>query len=223
MDPITIGLGIMALAAVLGGKKALPHVAPAVTLTKKQLAWVQKIEATATPMLIEQELTPFIGICLAQAALESGYGSSMPDNPFGKRGVGDAGSNYITTQESSGVGDGSTVAMTDQKFAKYSTQAAAVQGWINWCTSQRNGYGFATFAQEPELALIWIWGACTYATADNYVGKIVSVSHTVSKNLGLPMARLDLSDDQIDLVKQLSVLTAKQRVSVTQDALGPNA
>lgn len=223
MDPISLGLGAMALAALFGGKRSLPHVAPVVTLTQKQLAWLKNLEATATPMLIDQNLAPFIGICLAQAALESGYGAAMPDNPFGKRGVGDAGSNYITTQESSGEGDGSTDVLTDQKFAKYSSLAAAVQGWINWCTSQRNGYGFATFAPDPEWALIWIWGACTYATADNYVGKIVSVSHTVSKNLGLPSARLDLTDEQIALVKQLSVLTPHKRVDTTADAIGPNA
>lgn len=223
MGPIAI-LGIVWLAGkIFGGDNTLPHEPPVITLTKKQLAWLQNLEAVATPILMAQNLQMFIGICLAQAALESGYGSSMPDNPFGKRGVGDAGSQQITTQESSGAGDGSTDVLTDQQFAKYSSLGAAVQGWISWCTSTRNGYGFAAFPEYPENALIWIWAACTYATADNYVGKIVSVSHTVSKNLGLPMARLDLSDDQIALVKQLTGLTPHGRVSVCQDALGPNA
>jgi len=188
---IALAVAILAGAWAANKRAASVGVEGGSMLAGKKADWLRNLAQVARPICAEYRVP--LAVCLAQAAIESAWGSRMPDNPFGLRGVGDAGSHSITTKESAGKGDGSTVTMTGQQFRKFSSLTAAVTAYCRWFNGNRSMRpAVRPLSGDPAAFIVWAWGVATYATADGYPVAIRNVSRTVAKTLGDDALRIVL-------------------------------
>lgn len=185
--PILLGIAVLWFASDAvahtsraATKKKLPTLKPwPETSLKRQ--WLLPFAAIAVPILHNRGFPA--SVALGMAATESGYGSAMPDNPWGVRGKGDAGTNTITTQEDFGAGK---VTLPDQKFAKYSTVEAATNAYCDFLsgTRYRNGWSLRDGADDG-LWLLWLWGM-GYASGSGYAQTASGASRRIAVELDDP-------------------------------------
>lgn len=148
-------------------------------LSGTKLTWVQGIVGQASGVLQAGEMP--LSVAFGQAAVETGWGGSMRDNPWGKRGAGDKGSQLITTTECYEANK-DCVKLTGQKFASYSGEAAAALGLVSFLSGPNYRKGWAWRSADPGRWLIWLW-AMGYATANHYPSAVVDASRKIAVSL----------------------------------------
>jgi len=148
----------------------------------------QRFAATLAPLLQGAARTLGVSpkVLLAQAALESGWGRSMPgNNLFGvKAGAGwTGGAVQAYTHEDSAAGE---VGQTTE-FRAYPSLAAAVADYVQLITHNAR-YRAALGAGSDPLAYGHALAAGGYATDPNYAGKLAAVagSSTITAALATP-------------------------------------
>ncbi len=124
-------------------------------------------------------------VCVAQAALESGWGQyAYGNNLFGMKGKGDAGSNGA--------------------YAKYSSQSKSIE---EYCSAIRKNQFWSWIIPEytfsPQRYAIALWGS-SYAPGKNYVPMIFSVIGTIYRSTGNPEFNLSLSAEDKKLISKIS-------------------
>ncbi len=168
-------------------------------LNAKQTEWLRGLIADATGIIAAGGLPT--NVAIAQAAIETGWGSAGRNNPWGQRGKGDAGSQQYTTTECFKA-DSCTV-LHDQTFAKYSSQAAAAQGYVRFLAGKSYIPGKAFLPQDPGRWLLWLW-AMGYGTANHYAVTVVDVSRKIAVTLDDASYAIDWSDAHKAIADQLS-------------------
>lgn len=184
--------------------------------TSEKQQWLVKLAATRDTL----ECGGCPGnVAFAQAATESGYGQKMASNPWGVRGAGDAGSNYITTKEEFDPGD--VKVLKDQKFAKYSSIKAAAAGYVRFTDGKSYRTGRAAYAvDDPAAWLLWLWGM-GYATSSSYPATVVAVSRRVALQLDDPSLVIVWAPIHVEIASELSKLApGKARRARTATLLG---
>jgi lysozyme len=110
-----------------------------------------------------------LSIILGQAALESNRGQAAPgNNYFGIKGQGDAGSNYLQTQEADPNGNYYT---TQSPFRAYKSADSSIQDYIDLI---KNQYGQAYAYRKDPAAMIQAIHSSGYATDPSYAQKVMS-------------------------------------------------
>jgi flagellum-specific peptidoglycan hydrolase FlgJ len=186
-----------------------PWLAPVTTTRKRWAAtspkavWLSKLNAEARDVLECARIPP--NVAFAQAALESGFGARMATNPWGVRGAGDAGSQFITTQEYFEVGKATT--LSNQKFAKYTSLGAAAKGYVSFCNGKSYRPGHAFIEVDPGRWLLWLWGM-GYATAPDYARSVQNVSIRVALQLDDAALAIPWSAWHDDVAQALSKVKA---------------
>lgn len=141
-------------------------------------------------------------VAMAQAMVETGWGSSMRANPFGIRGKGDAGSVAITTRECLGAaGDGCEVQI-GQTFGQWSSLANACAAYVAFCSGPMYRDGHKYRRTDPGRWLLWLWGM-GYATAPNYPSTVVDTSRRVGLTLNDLRLVIPWDDGHRALAQQL--------------------
>ena len=174
------GLGL-AVAGVALRKPAQVTAPDPKALPEHQRQWLQDLVFDASPVLAAGRMP--LSVAFGQAAIETGWGKSLRDNPWGKRGVGDAGSQFIATHESFEAG--TSTLLHDQKFAAFSSQTAAALGYVKFLNSKLYAPGHLFRSRDAGRWLLWLWAA-GYATSGSYAQAVRGASKTVAKALGNP-------------------------------------
>ena len=138
--------------------------------------WLAKFKPAAEVICAKYGVPP--QVCVAQAALESGWGSRAAGfNYFGIKGKGTAGGQEWGTKE---FKDGKYVKST-QTFAVYKSMEDGVEAYCKKVTTHPWFAPAAVlFAADPVRFVTWIW-AMGYATAPDYAAMIVSVMNTIAR------------------------------------------
>ena len=138
--------------------------------TSQRVAWLNAMAAYARFVKTQTGNSIFVSVQLAQAALETGWGTStlftQANNFGGVKGVGDAGGILLPTQENV---DGRVITVMAQ-FRKYSSLIAAFTDQALVLDAAR--YATARSAKTPEDQIRAI-AAAGYATDPNYATKII--------------------------------------------------
>lgn len=209
--PWIIG-GVVALLLFTPSRKAL---AQAVTTTfdilsgkaDKQAKWAKKFAEAAAPIVAKYNLP--LSICVAQAAVESGWGTAAPGgNYFGIKGKGPAGSTVVDTKEEFEPGK---VTSIKDSFAAYSSMEQSIDGWCRFVTTKKYT---PPEGSNAGARLLWIW-AQGYATASDYANTVSNVANSVSRRLG-PLFKIELSSAQKALAKELSKIKPQERRKVAE-------
>lgn len=153
-------------------------------LTGSKLAWLQNLADRTRPVFEAQGFPA--SVALAQSAVETGYGhdkhgnpsQSGKSNPWGKRGSGDVGSDFITTTE---FLHGEKVTLTNQQFARFSSLEAAARGYIAF-VSGPSYKKFWALRSDPGYWLLAVWGM-GYATGRTYGQSVVDASRKIAVSL----------------------------------------
>lgn len=186
--------------------------------TGPQAAYLRELVAEGREV-IESAGFP-ASVAIAQAMVETGWGGSMHMNPFGKRGVGDAGSVSITTSECYGAAGDACETQTGQQFAWFSSLRAACEGYVRFCSTTRYQGGHRYRQPDPGRWLLWLWGV-GYATAPSYPSTVVDTSRRVGLTLGDISMVIDWNDGHRALLKQLQQYSAgSERKAATERLLG---
>jgi hypothetical protein len=160
-----------------------------------------------------------VAVAIGQSALETGWYKAGVANPWGIRGSGDAGSDFITTKEVFDPAVGA-VTLTDQKFARFSSNAAAARGLVKFLSGPMYREGWALRAADDGLWLLWLWGM-GYATSTNYPSAVVATSRRAAVQLERPDLAVTWSPNHQAIADQLAVLPAgSQRRAKTRALLG---
>jgi flagellum-specific peptidoglycan hydrolase FlgJ len=147
-----------------------------------------------------------VALALAQAAIETGWGKSIPaNNLYGLKGTGPAGSVTVPTTEERTPGE---VTRESGKFRAFANWADSVKSWCNYVTAPRNRPPVP--APSPGSWLAWYW-AQGYATAARYPQTVAAVSRSVASRLSKPELAITLSPAVAAVVADLSALPARQR------------
>lgn len=175
-------LGLLALSA-LAAKSARAAEFPPDKWGKKgvgggKAVWLRGI-VDATNGIITEGGMP-LSVAYGQAAVETGWGGSGRNNPWGIRGTGDAGSQAWSTSEHL---DGEWVEQSGQKFAKYTSEAAAAHAYVAFLSGPMYRDGWHYRSADPGRWLLWLWGM-GYASAPGYPGAVVDCSRNVAVTLG---------------------------------------
>lgn len=141
-------------------------------LGHKKLSWLYVFSPIA--QLICKNKVPY-QICVAQAALESGWGQHAPNN------------NYFGMTRSSGG------------YAVYSAPQDSIH---SYCNSMYGKYGTHRFNDAPVKAAIWIW-ALGYADNDDYVSKLLGVMNLVYRMTGNEDFNLHATNEEKKLISKL--------------------
>jgi len=185
--------------------------------TSPKVVWLARLNAEARDILECARIPPNVGF--AQAALESGFGSRMATNPWGVRGAGDAGSQFISTTEYFEAG--TATALSNQKFAKYTSLGAAAKGYVAFCNGKSYRPGHAFVEVDPGRWLLWLWGM-GYATAPNYAVTVQDVSIRVALQLDDAALAIPWSAWHEDVAHKLSKVAAGAvRRNLTAKLLAP--
>lgn len=189
-------------------------------LTGSKLAWAQRLRDEAGPVFQAGGYPR--SVAFAQAAVESGWGTSMPSNPWGLRGVGDAGSNLITTKECYGGAGAECVTLTGQQFRKFSSLTAAASGYLSWMANNvKQPQARGWWLTDPGRWLLYAWGARTYATANSYAATVVDASRKLAVSLNDGAIAIPWSDWHASVAKQIGAAPAgSQRRALTLQLLG---
>ena len=159
-----------------------------------------------------------LGLALAQAAVETGYGRSIPaNNLYGLKGTGPAGSVTVTTTEERTPGEVTKEKGTFRGFANW---AESVQAWSKYITAPRNRPPVA--APSPGSWLAWYW-AQGYATGARYPSTVAAVSRSIATRLGKPELAITLSPAVAAVVADLSKLPAKARSAAAKQLAAKGA
>ena len=159
-----------------------------------------------------------LSLALAQAAVETGWGRSVPaNNLYGLKGKGPAGSVTIPTREERTPGEVTKEAGTFRGFANW---ADSVKSWAAYITAPRNRPPVAAPSAGSWLAWYWSQG---YATAARYPQTVAAVSRSVASRLGKPDLAVTLSPAVAAVVADLSKLPAKQRSAAAKNLAAKGA
>lgn len=110
-----------------------------------------------------------LSVLAAQAALESARGKSAPgNNYFGIKGRGNAGSNYMSTQEATPEGQ---YYSTKSGFRAYKSPGDSIQDYIDLI---RKNYPKAYAQRKDPAKMIAAIRAGGYATSPTYVQNVMS-------------------------------------------------
>lgn len=204
MDPVTslaiataVGGGT---AAVVGKPKKLKNIGK----TKKE--WLDNFIVAAKQVCKDNNI-PF-QVCVAQAALESGWGLHAPGyNYFGIKGAGSAGSQQFVSSE---VINNAKVKLK-MTFAKYNSMADGIAGY---CKAMNNNKLFApgpkNFSTDPVKYITWLWSS-GYATAPNYISTVIGVISTIYRATGDEDFNVVTSPEMKKVIAKLKSAKANQR------------
>lgn len=216
---VTVGI----LAATWAFAQESPMPLPADNWGKKPLTgskaeWLRQFISDTRPTLGPSGFP--VAVAFAQAAIETGWGVAGRNNPWGKRGVGDAGSDLINTTECFEAGK-PCVKQTGQQFAKFSSPAAAAQGYIKFLSGNmyKQGWGFRD--KDPGRWVLWLWGM-GYGTANHYAVTVVDVSRKIAVTMQDARYAIEpWTAEHKSIAAQLSAVNAgKQRRDLTHKLLG---
>ena len=210
-----IAAALIASAAGAGTAVAVHQPKKLKNIGEKKKTWLDAFIAAAKPVC-EKNGVPY-QMCVAQAALESGWGAAAPKfNHFGIKGEGSAGSQEFSSKE---FLNGKWI-QKKMKFAAYKSLEDAIQGY---CTAMRNNpnFKYATehFANDLGKFTTWIWGR-GYATAPTYVQTVFGVVRTIYNATGNPDFDFTASKEILNVVKKLQKVAAgPARSTLTQKLL----
>lgn len=205
MIPI-LPLAAAAAAAWVAYTRKPGHLVDASKYTAPQTKFVASLYNIAAPICAASEAP--LSLALAQAAVETGYGRSIPaNNLYGLKGTGPAGSVTVPTKEERTPGEVTKEKGTFRGFANW---ADSVKAWSNYVTAPRNRPPVQ--APSPGSWLAWYW-AQGYATAARYPQTVAAVSRSVANRLGKPELAIVLSPAVAAVVADLAKLSAKQRAA----------
>ena len=197
MELVTTALLVSAIAgggaaAAIGKPKKLKNIG------EKKKSWLDAFIIAAKPVC-EKANIPY-QVCVAQAALESGWGVAAPGyNYFGIKGKGTDGSQQFVSSE---ILSGKKVVMK-MTFAKYKDMSDGIAGY---CKAMNTNPLFApaskNFPNDPVKFITWLW-ASGYATAPNYILTIVGVMSVIYRATGNNDFNIIASPDMKKLVAKL--------------------
>lgn len=148
-----------------------------------------------------------LSLALAQAAVETGWGRSIPaNNLYGMKGAG-PGSVTVATREEQVPGQPTRETAS---FRGYQNWADSVTAWARYITAPRNKPPVRD--PSPGSWLAWYW-AQGYATASRYPQTVAAVSRSVARRLNRPELAITLSPPVLAVVADLSKLPARQRAT----------
>jgi flagellum-specific peptidoglycan hydrolase FlgJ len=182
---------------------------------EKKKSWLDSFTAAAKP-ICEKNGIPY-QMCVAQAALESGWGAKAPKfNHFGIKGSGSAGTQTFKSKEFKG---GQYVAK-EMNFAAYKSLEDAIQAY---CDAMKNNpkfkYATEKFSTDFNKFATWIWGK-GYATDPNYVLTLLGVINVVYRATGNEDFNQKLTPEILKVVNQLKKKEAgTQRSALTESLL----
>jgi len=181
-------------------------------------AWLDSFTAAAKP-ICKANGVPY-QMCVAQAALESGWGAHAPGfNHFGIKGSGSAGSLLLAGHEFIG---GKKIAKK-MSFAAYKTLDDAIQGY---CHAMKNNprfkYATEAFPDNFEKFTTWIWGN-GYATAPDYVYTLIGVASVIYRATGNEDFNIKPSSGLSSIIKKLQSVEKSKRVAMTSELLREDA
>ena len=184
-------------------------------LSQEKREWVHKLVTETEDTLAGANMP--LSVAFGMACAETGYGQAGAANPWGMRGAGDAGSDYITTHEQL---NHVVVKQHNQKFAKFSSLAAAARGYASFVSGPRYKKGWAYRDTDHGKWLLWVWGQ-GYGTADNYPPVVVDASRNVAKVLDRPELIVQWTDEHRALKDAIADAPAgPKRWAKTQELLG---
>ena len=181
MLPSTIGI-LAAIATGLGSGnyKELTKLGP------RKSAWLNTFTPVAK-FVCDHNKVPYQA-CVTQAALESGWGLSAPNNNF-----------Y-----------GIKINNTD--YAKYNTIADGIQAYCNAIKNNQffkpaldnynNNIAYDTVSDNTVIFLIWIWAA-GYAENEDYVKRSIGVMNLIYRVTGNEDFDASLTTDQAEMINYL--------------------
>lgn len=186
-------------------------------LTGAKETWLREFIAATTFDLVAGGMPR--SVAFGQAAVETGWGGAGRNNPWGKRGLGDAGSELINTTECLEAGK-PCVKQTGQQFAKFSSPAAAARGYVAFLSGKNYKQGWHLLG-DPGRWLLWLWGM-GYATANGYASAVVDASRKIAVTMGDPSLAVEpWTPAHQAIAKQLSAVNAgTQRRELTRKLLG---
>lgn len=225
LPPLAVGLGIGAVGLLLAGLAWSDEVRAMLPadlwgkkpLNAKQTAWLQGLISETEPTIVAGGLPK--SVSFGQSAVETGWGSAGRNNPWGKRGKGDAGSQQYTTTEC--LTAASCEVLKDQEFAKYSNQLAAAQGYVNFLAGKSYIPGKVFLPADPGRWLLWLW-AMGYATDNHYATKVLDTSRKIAVTLNDASYAIEpWTAEHKAIADQLSQVNAgKQRRDLAKQLLG---
>ena len=184
MDPVTTSLIVQPVA--LGVATALVGRAVArKKLSAAKMAWLDTFVPLAKEVCAQYGV-PY-QVCVAQAALESGWGAKAPGfNYFGLKGGGTEGSQKFKTHEDANG------PLVTQSFARFANMRDGIEGYCK--AMQKGGYdkngqrgAFAIamkrFPKDPAKFITWVWSQ-GYAPGLTYPAIIIGVMRTVYRATG---------------------------------------
>lgn len=190
-------------AAVAGKPKKLKNIG------EKKKAWLDSFIAAGKPTCKSHNI-PY-QICIAQAALESGWGCAAPGfNFFGIKGSGSNGSQAFVSTEVLG-GKKVKLKMT---FAKYKSMEDGIAGY---CKAMNGNKLFApgskNFSNDPIKYITWLWSS-GYATGPNYISCIIGILSLIYRVTGNEDFVIVNSTEMKSLIKKLKAASPGKRRNI---------
>jgi len=210
MEPISITAA--AVAAVVTRQVARKK------LAAKKMAWLESFMPAAYKVCAEYGVPP--QVCVAQAALESGWGIAAGGyNYFGLKGKGTAGSSSWASNE---FIDGQKVLKTSS-FAKFLNMEDGIRGY---CQAVTGNAWFKPAAQlypnDPAKFVTWLWGS-GYASGPNYSNTLVGVMRTIYRATGDEAYNVHVDAELQKIIKKLQAKKmGRPRRTATAELLNPD-
>jgi flagellum-specific peptidoglycan hydrolase FlgJ len=214
--PVFIPLAVAVVAGTgaavaIGKPKKLKNIGA----TKK--AWLDSFIIAAKQVSMENNI-PF-QVCVAQAALESGWGKAAPGyNYFGIKGSGSNGSQQFVSSE----------VLNGKKFEKKMTFArykSIADGIAGYCKAMNTNKLFApaskNFSSDPVKYITWLWSS-GYATGPNYILTVIGVMSVIYRATGNEDFNIVVSSDMKKLISKLKSAKANQRRNLAAKELNVN-
>lgn len=171
-------------------------------LTGAKLVWLQGLVEQARANIRDGDSPE--SVAYGQAAVETGWGSAGRNNPWGKRGSGDAGSALITTHEVIGLQE---VEQKNQQFAVFSSPAAAAKGYVDFLNGKSYQPAHHLRSSDPGAWLLWLW-AMGYATATHYPAAVVDASRKIAVSLNDARLAVPWTARHADIASRLAQVAA---------------
>lgn len=213
MDPISVTVAAATAAATrqVARKK----------LAEKKMKWLEEFMPAAYKVCAEYGVPP--QVCVAQAALESGWGAKAGGyNYFGLKGSGTAGSStFASTEYIGGQKDAKTTKVS--KFAKFKNMEDGIRGYCIVLTSNKLFKPASVlYPNDPGRFITWLWGK-SYASGPNYPGMVISVMRTIYRATGDEAYNVYIDPELAKVINTLRTKTmGTQRWAATDKLLNPN-
>lgn len=180
MTAATAIAAAIATAVAVHSPKRIKKLAPA-----KQV-WLETTLPIIKEVCTENEI-PY-QVCMAQAALESGWGQhARGNNLFGMKGSGTDGKH-------------------DDGYAKYLSQKDSINSYCKAIrTNQFWSWIVPKYANDPQKYAIALWGS-SYAPSVNYVPTVFSVMGTIYRATGNADFDIDLSKSDRSMISRIGSL-----------------